>query len=169
MALAGLATGVAISYVGGQLKPPTERIYGKLPGTLVELQEGVEGKIANLNNRTYNDVQTVELMDTERRKDDGMAGIWKDLLPNWSPTPAALAEIRRRDPAFVPRGGTGGAGSTGGTPDTTPGSVAPAQTGKEAPAMSRASAGGIIGTLPLWATLALAGAIGYVAFKAIKK
>lgn len=158
MALGGVIT-LAGSYVAGRLTPPTPRVYGKLPGTLVELQEGVEGKTANLNGRTYNDVQTVELMDGERRKDSGMQGIWTDLLPTWSPTPAALARIRQLDPSFIARGGPT---STAGT---NPADLSAEATAPKTPAL----AGGIIGTLPLWATLLLAGGLGYFAYKVMRK
>lgn len=174
MALGAVAP-IAGHLIGGVFVKPTERIFGFLPGTIVELQEGVEGKIANLNNRTYTDVQTVALMDDGRRSGDnaaGFQGVWTDLLPTWSPTMAALSEIRRRDPAFKPAGGTGGAGSSGGSPDVTPGAVAPAQTGKEATSLSAersTTAGGLIGTMPLWLVLVLAGGLGYVAFKAFQK
>lgn len=156
----GTAVAIAGNYISGRLTPPTPRVYGKLPGTITELQEGVEGKIANLNGRTYNDIQTVELMDSERRKDEGMAGIWKDLLPTWSPTPAALSRIRQLDPGFQPRGGPGATAGTN-----------PADLSAEAPApnTSRVSAGGLIGTLPLWATLLLAGGLGYFVFKLTRK
>lgn len=161
-AIVPIATSIA-----GVFKSPTPRVYGKLPGTLVELQEGVEGKVANLNNRTYNDVQTVALMDTERKTDQGMQGIWTDLLPVWSPTPAARAEVLRRDPNFQFRGGTGGAGSSGGTPDATPETPAPG--GQDRPPLSAVSAGGLIGTMPLWLVLGGAAVLGYLAYKAIRK
>lgn len=100
LGIAAAGATVAKKIAPGVFKKPSPRYYGKLAGTLVELQEGVEGKTANLNNRTYNDVQTVELMNTERRKDSGMQGIWSDLLPTWNPTPAARAAILAADPSF---------------------------------------------------------------------
>lgn len=163
----GAVVPIATSYVASRLKSPTPRVYGKLPGTLVELQEGVEGKVANLNNRTYTDVQTVDLMDSERKSDSGMQGIWTELLPTWSPTPAARAEVLRRDPNFQFRGGTGGAGSSGGVPDPTP--EKPAPSGQDRPPLSAASAGGLIGTMPLWLVLGGAAVLGYMAYKAMRK
>lgn len=156
----GAVVPIAIGYASDRLKAPTPRTYGKLPGTIVELQEGIEGRVANLNGRTYNDVQTVELMDSERRRDSGMQGIWTDLLPNWAATPAANARIRQLDPGFQPRAGSGSSAGT-----------APARQADEAPVplSTTATPGGIIGTLPLWATLLLAGGIGYVVYKAVKK
>lgn len=158
----GAVVGVATAVSPGIFKSPTPRTYGKLPGTITELQEGVEGKIANLNNRTYTDVQTVDLMNTERTKDSGMQGIWTDLLPSWAPTAAALARIRQYDPNFQPRAGSGSSAAT-----------APADLSAEAPVNRpgdrTTTPGGLIGTLPLWATLLLAGGIGYVVYKAVKK
>jgi len=94
-ALTGAASSVLshVPVVGGIFKSPTPRIYGRLPGTLVELQNGVEGRTAHLNATAYDDVGTVRLIDRERKTDSGMQGIWDDLLPTWSPTPAARALI----------------------------------------------------------------------------
>lgn len=166
----GAVVPIATGFISGALKSPTPRVYGKLPGTLVELQEGIEGKIANLNGRTYTDVQTVDLMDRERKTDSGMQGIWTDLLPTWSPTPAARAEVVRRDPNFQFRGGSGGAGSSGGTVDKTPGTVATSQDSDARPPLSAANAaGGIIGTMPLWLVLTLAVGGGWFVYKAVRK
>lgn len=91
--------GAAVSKLSKTFKKPTARTYGKLPGTLIELQEGVEGRTANLNNRTYNDVETVNLLNAARGSADGR-GIWQNLLPTWNVTPAALARIKQLDPSF---------------------------------------------------------------------
>lgn len=151
--------GSAVGSVLSAFKAPTPRTYGYLPGTLVELQEGVEGKVANLNGRTYTDVETVRLMDTERKSKPGMQSVWSELLPNWAPTPAALALIRQLDSGFQPRAGSGSSAGTA------PALSAPAA----APDTTRVTPGGIIGTLPLWATVLLAGGLGYFAYKVVKK
>lgn len=155
----GAVVGVATGISPGLFKSPTPRTYGKLPGTIRELQEGVEGHTANLNNRTYSDVETVRLMDNERKSDSGMQGIWSELLPTWSPTPAALALIRQLDPGFQPRAGSGSSAGT------SPALSAPAA----APDTTRITPGGLIGTLPLWATVLLAVGLGYFAYKVVKK
>lgn len=99
--LAVASAGASVAKAAGvSFKKPSPRFYGKLAGTITELQEGVEGKTANLNGRTYTDIETVDLMNNERSKDSGMQGIWKDLLPGWNPTAAALARIRQYDPGF---------------------------------------------------------------------
>lgn len=109
--VAVVAGKVGVSIVSRAFKKPTPRTYGRLPGTIIQLQEGVEGR-----GRAFgNDVQTVALMDKERKVDAGMQGIWTDLLPTWSPTPAAMAEIQRRDPGF-----RGGVGPSPGLPQMTP-------------------------------------------------
>lgn len=100
LGIAAAGASVAKKVAPGIFQKPSPRYYGKLAGTLVELQEGVEGKTANLNNRTYNDVETVALMNRERKSDSGMQGIWTDLLPTWNPTPAARAAILAADPSF---------------------------------------------------------------------
>lgn len=79
--------------LGGIFKSPSPRIYGRLYSTITELQNGIEGRGAHLNNTVYDDVGTVRLIDRERRSDSGMQGIWTDLVPTWSPTPAARALI----------------------------------------------------------------------------
>jgi hypothetical protein len=85
------ASGIPI--VGGIFKSPTPRTYGRLPGTLIELQNGIEGRMAHLNNTTYDDLATVRLIDRERKTDSGMQGIWDNLVPTWNATPAARALI----------------------------------------------------------------------------
>lgn len=92
------------------LKAPTPRIFGYLPGTIQELQEGVEGKTANLNNRTYTDLETVDLIFVQRNVNPN-GGVWRELLPTWRPTPAALARIKQLDPNFVLRPGAAPAGA----------------------------------------------------------
>lgn len=98
-----LAAGAVIAkkFFGGAFQKPSPRYYGKLGSTLRELQEGVEGKVAHLNNRTYDDLQTVDLLNRERRTDSGMQGIWRDLLPGWNPTARARAAILQADPSFT--------------------------------------------------------------------
>lgn len=99
--LAAVSAGAAVSKAAGvDFSAPTPRTYGKLPGTLRELQEGIEGHIANLNNRTYNDTETADLIATDSDLRPG-TDFWRDMLPTWHPTPAALARLRAFDPNFA--------------------------------------------------------------------
>lgn len=98
--LAAVSAGAAVAKTAGiSFKAPTPRTYGRLPGTLRELQEGIEGGIANLNNRSYTDVETADLIGKSADLGPGSA-YWREALPTYRTTQAALARLRSYDPNF---------------------------------------------------------------------